>query len=132
MRMGQLGGSFAPPLDAEKLATYRALAAAADPQTREALESLAKMVETFHETPRSQERGTAHPSGRGVVVPLEEAEVKRIWDVVPWKEELDMYGQLFDRLDPAGQKALRDAAFHLLWFGYELTMDREPLTADQL
>jgi hypothetical protein len=36
---------------------------------------------------------------------------------------------LFDGLR-AGE--LRNAAFHLLWFCKELTLDREPLTVDKL
>jgi hypothetical protein len=132
MNRGQIGGSFAPPLPPERLEEYKALAESADPQTADGMRGLVKMLETFSETPRSAREGQAHPVGRGVIVPLEEAEVKRIWDVAPWREELDMLAGVFDRLDPVAQKALRDAAFHLLWFGYELTMDREPLTADLL
>jgi hypothetical protein len=132
MNRGQIGGSFAPPLPPERLEEYKALAESADPQTADGMRGLIKMLEIFNETPRSREAGRPHPVGRGVIVPLEEAEVKRIWDVAPWREELDMLAGVFDRLDPVAQKALRDAAFHLLWFGYELTMDREPLTADLL
>lgn len=127
-----IGGSFAPPLDAAKLAEYKALAAAAEEKVREGMTALIKMVETFRETPASTQTGKPHPSGRGLVVPLDEAEVKRIWDVVPWQEELDLYAGWFDKIDPVKLKPLRDAAFHLLWYGRELFLDREPMTADRL
>jgi hypothetical protein len=90
------------------------------------------MVRKFRETPDSVQPGTPHPSGRGVIVPLEDAEIQRIWDVVPWMEELKMYGQLFEKISATEQRDLRNAAFHLLWFGKELCSDREPITNDKL
>lgn len=132
-----VGGSFAPPLDAAKLEEYRALAAEASPEVGEAMNSLIKMMESFHDrpAPKKGERapaGIPHPSGLGLMVKLPDAEVKRLWDVVPWEHEVEMYKQLFDTIDPAGKKALRDAAFHLAWYARELTIDRVPLTKDQL
>lgn len=128
----QYGGSFAPPLPAEKLVAYKALAETADPQTKEAMSVLAKMLEEFRKTPESKAKGTPHPSGLGQIVLLEGEEIKRMWEHVPWQEELDMYAALFDKIDPVGQKELRDAAHHLLWFGRELCLDREPITNDKL
>jgi hypothetical protein len=126
------GGSFAPPLPDDKLSAYETLAVTADEQTREAMLKLATMVRKFRETPDSVQPGTPHPSGRGVIVPLEDAEIQRIWDVVPWMEELKMYGQLFEKISATEQRDLRNAAFHLLWFGKELCSDREPITNDKL
>ena len=37
-------------------------------------------------------------------VPLEEEEVNRIWDVVPWPEELDAISTVFGKLDPVDEK----------------------------
>lgn len=128
----RIGGSFAPPLGAEKIAAYRALAASADPAVAEAVLALCDMVALFRETPASRNAGTPHPSGRGTIVPLEDAEIKRIWDTVPWEHEAEMYARLFDGIDPVAAKPLRDAAFHLLWFAVELGRGREPLTADRL
>jgi hypothetical protein len=128
----RVGGSFAPPLDAAKLSAYEALANTADPQVRDAMLALVRMARKFNETPPSDEPGTPHPSGRGRAVPLKAAEIERIEDVVPWQEELDMFASLFDRIDARTQKALRDAAFHLLWLARELGLDREPMTADKL
>ena len=125
------GGSFAPPLDSTKLAVYRQLAAKAEPKLAEVLVKLCDMVALFQKTPASSAPGTRHPSGRGVIVPLDPAEVKRIWDAVPWDYECDAYQRLFDEI-PAENKPLRNAAFHLLWMAKELSMDREPLTNDRL
>lgn len=123
------GGSFAPPLDITKLEEYKVLADTADPQIKEAMTTLIVMLEKFWETPESVEPGVPHPSGRGTIIPLEKAEVERMWDYVPWKEELDMMGGIFDKIDTG---TLRNAAFHLLWYGRELCLDREPITNDRL
>ncbi len=90
------------------------------------------MLEVFWQTPESKQPGDPHPCGRGTIIPLEDAEIQRIWDVVPWAEELDLYGRLFDRIDPVATRDLRKAAFHLLWYGRELCADREPITSDKL
>lgn len=132
MSQPRMGGSFAPPLDAAKIASYRALAATAEPEVSEIMLNLCDMVETFQRTPRSKQNGSPHASGVGTIIPLEQAEIKRIDSVVPWMRECDMYGEVFDGIDNETQKPLRDAAFHLLWFAKELTLDREPITADQL
>jgi hypothetical protein len=132
VRAPRIGGSFAPPLDATKVVAYRRLADSAPPQIREAVHKLADMAVLFQETPRSSLPGAPHPVGRGVIVPLEKAEVERIWDAVPWAEEIEMYAALFDKIDPVTAKSLRDAAYHLLWFAVELEKDREPITNDML
>lgn len=124
------GGSMAPPLDAAKVAAYRKLADAAPEQVKGAMTALLDMADAYLGGPAAKaagkSRGTPHPSGAGMVVPLEDDEVKRLWDVVPWDEELTMYAGVFDRIDPASEKDLRNAAFHLLWLGRELFLDREP------
>jgi len=132
----RVGGTFAPPLDENRLAAYRELAEKADAPVADAMNVLLKMVDAYHERPATKKgkaaaAGTPHPSGMGLVVQLPPEEVERIWDAVPWDHELEMYGKLFDGIDPAN-KALRDAAFHLQWYGRELFLDREPLTADRL
>jgi hypothetical protein len=140
----RFGGSFAPPLDADNVKSYRELAEGGDvsPQVADAMGVLIKMVETHLDRPApkaakgkgkaAEPAGMPHPSGLGTIVDLPEEEVERLWDVVPWQEEVTMYGQVFDRIDPAKEKPLRDAAFHLLWFAQELTMDRAPITSDQV
>jgi hypothetical protein len=132
VKKSYIGGSFAPPLDAAKLAEYVTLAQAAPEQIGEAMLKLCDMVALFQETPASSAEEKPHPVGVGHIQHLEEAEIKRIWDAVPWKEECEMYAALFEKIDPQQDKPLRDAAFHLLWFAYELTADREPCTCDKL
>lgn len=134
MNPARIGGSFAPPLDDARLEAYRELAEKASPQVAEAMNALLAMADAYNERPESEEEpaGTPHPSGRGTITPLAEGEVERLWDVVPWEDELAMYGQVFDRIDAGTDKATRDAAFHLLWYGRELNLDRIPMTTDRL
>ncbi len=124
-----IGGSFAPPLNVGKLAAYKSkIESCDDPQIKEVLLKLHKMVEVFNETPSSSLDGVPHAL-RGTIIPLEEQEVKRIWDYVPWDYEIEAYKILLERL-PNGE--LRNAAFHLLWFAVELEKDREPITNDRI
>lgn len=123
-----LGGSFAPPIDDAKLAAYEALVPSDDRQVADSMTKLITMLRKFRETPESQLAGRPHPV-IGTIVPLEDAEVQRIWDVVPYREECDAIGLVFERLSVC---EVRNAAFHLLWFAYELTADREPITKDKL
>jgi len=132
VKQKHIGGSFAPPLSNERLEAYKSLANSATPQVKDYMLQLAKMLEVFRETPDSTNPGAPHPSGRVVIVPLEDAEIKRIWDFVPWSQELDVMGAVFDKINATIQKELRNAAFHLLWFGRELCADREPITNDKL
>lgn len=123
-----IGGNFAPPLDDAKLDIYEQLANGASRRVKEHMIELIKMLRKFRETGESQ--AVAQPGPLGLpITPLEEAEVERIWDVVPWPEECDVIGGVFESL-PVGD--LRNAAFHLLWFARELAADREPMTNDKL
>ena len=125
-----VGGSMAPPIDAAKLAAYTKMIKDAPEQVQDAMTTLLDMADLYLKGPAAKAagkaRGTPHPSGVGNVVPLEDAEVKRLWDAVPWDEELQMFAAVFDRIDPVAEKDLRNAAFHLLWLGRELFLDREP------
>jgi hypothetical protein len=128
----KIGGSFAPPLDLEKLARYHELAQQAGGAVGDVMAKLCDMVEAFEQSPRSTRAGSPHPSGAGLMVPLSEAEIKRLWEYVPWGWECDAYAKLFDEIDPRTKKELRNAAHHLLWFARELERDREPMTTDRL
>jgi hypothetical protein len=128
----RIGGSFAPPLGVAGLDRYRQLAETASGQVKDYILELCNMLATFWQTGESQNGGTPHPSGRGTIIPLEDEEIQRIWDVVPWPNECDLMGQVFDSIDPVADKDLRNAAFHLLWYARELTADREPITNDKL
>ena len=134
------GGSFAPPLTPEKIAAYRGLAETAPTAVRDAVRQLCDMAELFQQTPPSSRPGTPHPSGRGVKVPLEQSEIDRIWDAVPWDDEVPgdhvnecaVLARLFDGISNEDNEPLRNAAFHLLWYAKELARDREPITTDRL
>lgn len=128
----RIGGTFAPPIGGGQLDDYEILASKASGPVGDSMLKLIMMVRKFQETPASSLPGTPHRSGVGLVVPLEPAEVERIDPVVPWEHELDAMARLFDGINLVGQKALRDAAFHLLWYGRELFLDREPMTKDRL
>jgi hypothetical protein len=141
-QLPRIGGSFAPPVDEVKLASFETLATTAPERIALAMKRLLLMLRTFRQTPRSGLPGRPHPSGRGTIVPLEDPEIRRIWDLVPWinakqreefgnpgDDDCDQYGVLFDSL-PLGD--LRNAAYHLLWFARELALDREPITNDTL
>lgn len=138
---------FAPPLDDEKIARYKSLASEADAQVQDSMNALIVMVEKFRETPDSKLDGVpleteytrspfmgadGKPKPPPKIVPLEQAEVNRLWDFVPWPHELEAMGNLFETIPNASHKETRDAAFHLLWFGRELVLDREPMTNDKL
>ena len=133
MTQSHVGGSFAPPLPAALLAEYRKLVVS-QPVTpiTESMSSLITMVEQFATHAPSDSAGTAHPSGKGTIVPLHPDVVKSIWELVPWQDEINLMGARFEQIDPVNQKPLRDAAFHLLWFAGELTRDRMPMTSDLL
>lgn len=132
--MQHVGGSFAPPIDEAKLAGYESLAVSAGGRVGEEMAKLLKMTRAWWELPESTRPGTEHPSTpRAAVIPLEDAHVKALWDLVPWPDELKLLSNgidsgVFDSLTGP----LRDAAFHLLWFAGELTLDREPITLDKL
>lgn len=92
----RLGGSFAPPITAEKLQRYRDLAQSATPQVRDIMLRLCDMAAKFQETGPSQQQGIMHPSGMALMIPLEQAEIDRIDDVVPWTEECETFQRVFD------------------------------------
>lgn len=124
-----IGGSFAPTIDEQKLAEYRTIASAVeDRQAAQYMTDLCDMVELFKQTPDSTESGVPHPV-IGVIVPLAQEEIDRIWDAVPWPQECDVIGEVFETLTDPAQ---RNAAFHLLWYARELSVDREPLTKERI
>jgi hypothetical protein len=123
-----VGGSFAPPISDEQITSYEAMAKSADRRVSQYMLELVKMLRVFRQTPDSTLPGSPHPV-KGVMIPLENTEIERIWEYVPWPEECDVIDGVFASL-PSGE--LRNAAYHLLWFARELTKDREPITADKL
>lgn len=127
-----VGGSFAPPLTEDKLKEYKLLAATADIRISEIMLKLIEMVEVFNQTPTSILKPELHRTGIVNQIPLEDAEITRIWNYVPWDYELEAYSKLFETIDNTNNKPLRDACFHLLWFARELEADREPITNDKI
>jgi hypothetical protein len=129
-----IGGSFAPPLSDEKFAAYKALAAGLPPSpVKDAMAGMIRCCEAWWGLP--EPAGTAvraHPSGRGQVVALQADHAAALDDLIPWGYELKAAQELFEGIDPAKDKAVRDAAFHLLWHVVELDRGREPLTNDKL
>lgn len=125
---------MAPDITPTKLTHYRELAQTADRSVGEVMVSLCDMVEHFRKTPDSKLPGKPVQfmnAGNkvGIAIPLEPDEIARMWDHVPYRDEIVMYGERFENI-PQGD--LRDAAFHLLWFANELTKDREPMTREKV
>ena len=127
-----MGGSFAPPLTDDKLASYMKLAETAPREIADAMLTLLNCAEKWWNLPESTGGGKPHPSGRGQIVPLDATIAKKLWDHIPWKRELDSMEPLFEAIDPSKDKPLRDACFHLLWHARELDLDREPITNDKI
>lgn len=131
----QFGGSFAPRLDAAGVDGYRALARSAGGDVGGAMLKLCDLVGAYlglHGADAPDHSGDPHPSGLGFVRRLPEETVERLDPHVPWRREVKELSALFDTIDPAADKPLRDAAHHLLWYAAELTMDRHPITTDTL
>lgn len=144
-------GSFAPPLEPAQLEEYKQIAHSAPQRVREYMLDLIKMLEVFWETGRSKQKPISTESGVEVT-PLEQAEIKRIWDYVPYLDECNVIGQVFNNLPPGTKTVidtstpkgrrqeivdeqafkLKSAAIHLLWYARELSLDREPVTKDGL
>ena len=127
----RFGGSFAPPLNDDLVANYKAMAEAlpADSQIRDAMLKLHTCCAQWWELPESTGGGKPHASGRGTIIGLDEPIKKALWEAIPWRTELDAMAKLFDGIDAIKQKPLRDAAHHLLWHANELDLDREPITS---
>lgn len=133
---------FAPPLTDELLADYHALIRdLPEGEIAAAMHACMTACLAWWQIPESQRTDGPKITLRhqGVtkvitVTPLEDDQVKQLWDAVPWSYECNAIQALFDTLpnDTPPQKQLRDAAFHLLWHAKELAHDREPLTADKL
>lgn len=107
------GGTFGHEIDEAKLARYKELAAGAPEEVRYYMNQLIEMVEVFKKTGPSKLPGTPNPAtqnartldGRKIpqslIVPLEEEEIRRIYDYVPYPKELDVISKVFDEL-PTG------------------------------
>ena len=127
-----VGGSFAPPLSDETLATYESMISQVDPATqeRDVLNKVLTCVKQWWSLPESGPEGsTPHPVGIGTIVPLDSPIAEAIDPLLPWPNELKVWN---DVLDSITATPLRNAAFHLLWHVVELNNGREPITTDKL
>lgn len=128
----QLGGSYAPRITDSDLGAYKQAldTSKASPAILDAVKDLIQMVEVFYETPETSQPPEEDTSGRLLIRRLEEDEIARIWEVVPWDYEVRALRQLFEEIPR--EDAIHKAAHHLLWYAKELTEDREPVTRDRL
>ena len=131
----QIGGTFAPPLTDALLERYSILInqLPKTSQIREILDVLFNCCKQWWVLPESTNKQAAvHPSGIGAIIHLDEDIKKKLWDHIPWTNEIEMFKGVLDSIDPISQRELRNAAFHLLWHVVELDIGREPLTNDKL
>lgn len=129
MAVQRIGGTFAPPLTPQKLGQYITLSESAPEEVRGYMEQLISMMEALHKEDKSSNPSSPHPSGIGTITMLEDDQISRLFDVTPWPRECNAMQECFEELPPGD---LRNAAFHLLWYGKELSEDRQPLTNDRL
>ena len=115
-------GTFAPPLDADRLASYADMADGMTGPQSVAFATLFAAVSEFLAKDVPPRKGSLHPSGLGKVEKLTDGEK------VELPEDLDDIGRTFDSLD--GER--RNAAYHLLWYARELRLGRRPITTDTL
>lgn len=131
--MQRFGGSFAPPLSDDLIASHKlTIEALPESPTKDALVICHNCVAKWWDLPDSSGSGKPHISGRGLIVDLDKSIAEALWETIPWEKELEMFQQLFDEIDAGSQKELRNLAFHLLWHVKELNLDREPMTNDKL
>lgn len=133
---------FAPPLSDELLAQYKTLIdIVPNEELRDALLSCYNCVMAWWNLPESKrndglwfEIKHKDEEKRLKVIPLEDEQIKQLWDATPWMRELNLLSTpqddgLFDKIKGTN---LRNAAFHLLWYAKEISLDREPITEERL
>lgn len=103
-----VGGSFAPPLSDELLAQYDVLVSALDSreQTTDIITQLLACVRAWWNEPDSTGGGKPHPVlGRAVaVIDLDGDIAARLWEAIPWREELEAWKPLLEPLEYAANK----------------------------
>jgi hypothetical protein len=129
-----VGGSFAPPLTDDALERYRGLAAGLpkNSRIRSIMDDMLACCDKWWDLPESNGTGKPHATGLGTVVTLSADNAKALDSHIPWDDELETWKRVLDGIDAETNKELRDAAHHLLWHVCELSLGREPLTADKL
>src|SRR5262245_45638672 len=111
----RLGGSFAPPINHDRLDEYRRLADTASRMVKDEMHKLCEMVETYLEQEPSTEPATPHPvgafagpNGQMIQPPsirmLSPQTIQRLDELVPWDHEtpgdhpneIEAVGRLFE------------------------------------
>lgn len=146
---------LATPLTEELIAKYDSIIAClpdAMREVRDAMNECMACVKKWWELPDSTRQDVqrfntlqAGQSKTILVQPLDKQLIDDLWEVTPYTRECEPWKELFEALpsgtveengvcrlvDPAANE-LRNAAFHLLWHVIELSLDREPVTAERL
>jgi hypothetical protein len=119
------GGTFGHRITPEMLASYKTLAQGAPEKARYYMNELIKMIEVFQQTPKSKLAGVPNPATadaktldgakipRALITPLEEDEKLRIYDFVPFDDELETISAAFAQLEH--DKVQRNAAALEAW-----------------
>ena len=120
-RLPRTGGSFAPPLDSDRVQAYRELAEQADAGTRKAMLALCDTVEEYLVTYEGRvtgkampkEAGELHEVGVGRIIPLGEKTVKALEDYIPQDYEISGMQSHFDKLPngTSGSKTVESEDF---------------------
>src|SRR5262245_43177145 len=106
---------FAPPPTRAPLAPYPTAANRPPPSpVKDGMLALLPAVDKWFALPEPTGPPTgAHPVV-GAIQNLSADAVAALDDLIPWEHELVGIGDVFETIDPASQKELRDAAHHLL------------------
>lgn len=136
-------GAVPPQLTQEKLDAWQDyVSALAEGVLKDILQRSLTAILAWWNAPESQNRRIRRfpyrrlRDGKEVtleVQPLDEKIVNQIDEAVPWSYELDaMLKQVeLEFKERPVSKEERDMTYEMLWFTYELSLDREPCTADR-
>ena len=133
---------FAPDITDSLLSKYQSLISASmDATLKDKLNGLLACVKAWWDLPESKradgDEYTTLLKGEEVtykIVPLEKEAVEKLDSVTPYMDDLNSLSNAAGtgRFDTIPNGDLRNAAFHLLWYCKEITLDREPLTLSKL
>src|SRR5574338_191002 len=92
------GGTYAPPIDEEKLSQYREFAEKfPEPQIKEMMLKNCDMVEQHLRKQASTLPGSLDHAGRGIAVPLTDETKEALDEFVPWEQEHNMWQKLLEK-----------------------------------
>lgn len=65
--------------------------------------------------------------------PMDQEIIDELFELVPWPEEMPAKAELINQhFANQPETELKRAAYHLLWYATELSLDREPCTMDKV